>query len=586
MVSTAELASNVAESIDAAVRRYCEDRERDDTKTRGDGFAIWCLTDLFGFERDAAIDALLDGRGDQSIDALADDGNRLIVLQAKYNSHGWSEITKFKEDARRVGSGQSTGLPQRLRPAVARIRDRRENGLPLEYFYITNLKFSGDDHSKLGALESDPQIEAYDLDWICHIFLERQSERPLNAPDRQVHLRPLTPPLPFEQSLIMPVALKEFARFVAEGEQWLFNSNVRQYLTKSKINQGIRDTVEREPSHFWRYNNGVTMVVDEFSDDGDSVALYKPQIVNGCQTSLSIARVASAMTESQRNQLDGSVLVRVIRERSDDERRKITEFTNRQNAVRGKDFFALKDFQHLLKQKIDALGYFYEIQTGSFDFLARSEKEALKGDPRFTHLEWARRDYRIQAIEAAKCYAAAFRSKIAVCYANPGDLAPNGDLYDTIFPADLPDDPEPFLLPFLLMKHAERTLGYGAPKGEAWRRRGRYMFVFALFRTLREALQRANRLEVGDEISPAILREVVAREEITASMVAVNDWVMENFFSDSAVHRLLNDDIFAFLKGPVERKESLEVLDLKISAGLDRAPGRQLVDTLKAALPN
>ncbi|MEZ4553727.1 MAG: AIPR family protein [Dehalococcoidia bacterium] len=586
MVSTAELASNVAESIDAAVRRYCEDRERDDTKTRGDGFAIWCLTDLFGFERDSAIDALLDGRGDQSIDALADDGNRLIVLQAKYNSHDWAEITKFKEDARRVGSGQTSGLPQRLRPAVARIRDRRESGLPLEYYYVTNQKFSGDDQSRLGALEGDPAIGAYDLDWICHIFLERQSERPLNAPSHQVHLKPMTAPLPFEQSLIMPVSLREFARFVADGEQWLFNSNVRQYLAKSKINQGIRDTVEKESSHFWRYNNGVTMVVDEFSYEDDSVALYKPQIVNGCQTSLSIARVAAAMPESQRELLEGSVLVRVIRERSDDERRKITEFTNKQNAVRGKDFFALQDFQHALKQKIDGLGYFYEIQTGSFDFLARSDKEKLKGDPRFTHLEWARRDYRIQAIEAAKCYAAAFRDKIAVCYANPGDLAPSGDLHDTIFPADLPDDPEPFLLPFLLMKHAERTLGYGAPKGEAWRRRGRYMFIFALFRTLREALQRANRLEVGEELSPARLREVVAREEITLGLVALNDRIMENFFSDSAVHKLVNDDIFGFLKGPVERKDSLEVLDLKISAALDSAGGRQLVETLKVALPN
>lgn len=227
----------------------------------------------------------------------------------------------------------------------------------------------------------------------------------------------------------------------------------------------------------------------------DQSCWWKPQIVNGCQTSLSIAKVIADMDERERGAIDGSLLLRIIHEDSDDERRNITQFTNRQNAVRGKDFFALKDFQARLKRRIDALGYFYEIQTGSFDMLLRSAKESLKGDSRFSHLAWARRDFRILAIEAAKCHAAAFRGLISVATRIWGTCAEWRDVRQG-FPGN-PDEPDLFLTPFLLMKHAEASLGYGSTRGDAWRRRGRYVFVWAAFRLLTEALQAANRLDAG-----------------------------------------------------------------------------------------
>lgn len=588
MTTSAERSENLAQSIDSAVKQYCEERGRADTRAKGDGFSIWCLKVVFGFEHDDAVDSLLDGRDDRSIDAVASDGNKLIVLQGKYNSHDWSELTKFRTDAETVLSGSAKELPARLRPAAARLRDQQFAGLPVALYYITNARFTGGDDARIGSLSGDPVVEAWDLDRICDELTERESQRPINAPSHPVRLRPLSI-LPHGDSLLAPVSLIEFSRFVEDGQRWLFDSNVRQYLSRSKINIGIRETVKTHPDQFWRYNNGVTMVVDKFelADDG-SVLLWKPQIVNGCQTSLSIAKVIADMDERERGAIDGSLLLRIIHEDSDDERRNITQFTNRQNAVRGKDFFALKDFQARLKRRIDALGYFYEIQTGSFDMLLRSAKESLKGDSRFSHLAWARRDFRILAIEAAKCHAAAFRGLISVCYSNPGELAPNGEMYDKVFPADLPDEPDLFLTPFLLMKHAEASLGYGSTRGDAWRRRGRYVFVWAAFRLLTEALQAANRLDAGEDLGVgkvALVRAVCTTPDLTDQLVALADRVLDGYFSDSAIFKLINTDIFAFLKGPIEKKDSIEILDMKVRAALDGAAGRHFVESLREAIP-
>ena len=588
MSNTTDRSDNLSQSIASAVTQYCEERGRTDSRAKGDGFTIWCLKVLFGLEHDEAVDCLLDGQNDRSIDAVAFDGNRILVLQGKFNSHEWAELTKYRTDVAAILSGDATALPSRLKPAAAKIRDSKYTGLPVSLYYITNTKFTGGDDARIGSLSGDPAVDALDLDGICDILIERESERPLNAPGKAVTLRPLSV-LPHGDSLLAPIDLLEFARFVESGEKWLFESNVRQYLSKSRINIGIRTTVKDESDHFWRYNNGVTMVVDDFRvlDDG-SISLTKPQIVNGCQTSLAISKVVADMDSQQRQAVRGSLLVRIIRENSDEERKKITQFTNRQNAVRGKDFFALKEFQMRLKKRIDPLGYFYEIQTGSFDIQLRSLKESLKGDSRFNHLGWTRRDYRIQAIEAAKCHAAAFRGYVAVCYSNPGDLAPNGEKYDSVFPSDLPEDPDLFLVPFLLMKHAEHALEYGSTKGEAWRRRGRYLFVWATFRLLTEALQRSGRLDAGAELGvekSALVRSVFTTADVTESVTALSDRVLDSYFSDSVIEKLVNEDIFAFLKGPIEKKEATDILDMKIRRAMEGQQGRQLIELIKATIP-
>lgn len=75
----------------------------------------------------------------------------------------------------------------------------------------------------------------------------------------------------------------------------LLESNVRSFLQiRGKVNKGIRNTIIKEPTKFFAYNNGITCTATSIDVDNDNgVPLLKScvnlQIVNGGQTTASLA---------------------------------------------------------------------------------------------------------------------------------------------------------------------------------------------------------------------------------------------------------------------------------------------------------
>ena len=58
---------------------------------------------------------------------------------------------------------------------------------------------------------------------------------------------------------------------------------------KTTVNKGLRETLQTNPGKFFFYNNGITIVVSDFTELGENmIELFAPQIVNGAQTSNSI----------------------------------------------------------------------------------------------------------------------------------------------------------------------------------------------------------------------------------------------------------------------------------------------------------
>jgi hypothetical protein len=203
-------------------------------------------------------------------------------------------------------------------------------------------------------------------------------------------------------------------------------------------------------------------------------------------------------------------------------------------------------------------------------------------------LRWNRRDYRVQAIEAVKCYSAAFRGRIAVCYSNPGELAPGGDQYDEVFPDDLPNDAEPFLLPFLALKDCEARFKYGT-RSPDFHSRSRYLFVATFFRVLHALLHSAARTD-PESATPSVseipqVREIVAREELAEGLMNLTEETMKGFFRDSWVKKQVGQDIFQFLKGPIEREEPTRIMAEKIDDLLTEQTYKELSGEVARALP-
>ncbi|HEV2890292.1 MAG TPA: AIPR family protein [Frankiaceae bacterium] len=180
-------------------------------------------------------------------------------------------------------------------------------------------------------------------------------------------------------------------RSIADAvDQWrarLFHGNVRYYLRRSnRVNKSMLATLDDEAGRraFWLYNNGLTIVADDFKFEtrGDKRVLVakNPQIVNGAQTS-------SVLRERRAHLLAGDVSVqaRIIAVADDADGRaaleKISEFTNSQSPVRAGDLRSNDRRQRELQRAFGMLPspVFYERRRGEWTSLDAATKGTFGG---------------------------------------------------------------------------------------------------------------------------------------------------------------------------------------------------------------
>lgn len=162
------------------------------------------------------------------------------------------------------------------------------------------------------------------------------------------------------EALICTVLGSDLAKVTnQEPKDAIFDMNVRPfYGTKGKVNSDIYSTCTGKDSYrFWFLNNGVTMVCDEFDliqdPDKTEVKIINAQIVNGCQTTVTIREAFN----SQELKADVRVLLRVYSTDNPKLVEKITLTTNNQNKITSRDLRAndkvQRDVQRLMEEKFE-----------------------------------------------------------------------------------------------------------------------------------------------------------------------------------------------------------------------------------------
>lgn len=95
----------------------------------------------------------------------------------------------------------------------------------------------------------------------------------------------------------------------------VFEGNVRYLYPKSKINDGIKETILNQYSNFHLLNNGITIVCSSCKEHSgsDSLNIIEGNIINGAQTVGTIINTLSNMPEEDlQNYEDGFVFLRII----------------------------------------------------------------------------------------------------------------------------------------------------------------------------------------------------------------------------------------------------------------------------------
>ncbi|MBQ3419416.1 MAG: AIPR family protein [Erysipelotrichaceae bacterium] len=141
----------------------------------------------------------------------------------------------------------------------------------------------------------------------------------------------------------------------------LLEGNVRAFLSnRGKINKGIRETIRKEPTKFFTYNNGIACTASkiELSSDGHKITLIEDlQIINGGQTTASLASAKLKDKLSLDNIFVPMKMTVVKNDDYDTVIQNISRYANSQNKVTEADLFSNHPFHRTfeeLSKKIQA----------------------------------------------------------------------------------------------------------------------------------------------------------------------------------------------------------------------------------------
>ena len=180
----------------------------------------------------------------------------------------------------------------------------------------------------------------------------------------------------------------------------LLELNVRSFLqARGKVNRGLRDTLQKEPSRFLAYNNGISATAEEIElvrlpDGGRGIRSMKGlQVVNGGQTVASIHRAKNRDKIDLSQVFVQAKITRVEADLIDALVPQISRYANTQNRVNEADFSANHPYHVKIQQLSETVWapgeqdrWFYERARGQYQVAKAREGTTPARTRRFNEM--------------------------------------------------------------------------------------------------------------------------------------------------------------------------------------------------------
>jgi hypothetical protein len=165
-----------------------------------------------------------------------------------------------------------------------------------------------------------------------------------------------------KNSYVLLAKLEDYWKFVSDENgnlrRYLFDSNVRDYLGASGVNEDIALSLADEAApDFWWLNNGVTILATNATVPGKTIQLQDIQIVNGLQTTETIFRHFQSGATASR---DRALLVKIIVSSDAQSRDQIIRATNNQSPVEISALHATDKMQRDIEEILERHNWYYE----------------------------------------------------------------------------------------------------------------------------------------------------------------------------------------------------------------------------------
>ena len=553
---------------------------------KGQRFAFKLVTQWLGVNEDDEDLVLCDGTGDGGIDVAylrregvddneldeqVDEGNTWYLIQSKYGSSFNGQETIINEGLKviRTVAGENERLSEQVRQLQGKLATFIENPSErdkLILVFATVQPMEEEDRraiSEIRTLGRQRFPGMFDVEDISLLTVwETREASQLSAMSLRIQGEFVEPSAGLRVGTIPLTSLYQFLREYRDKTgnlDQLYAKNVRQFLGgRRKINKGIAQTLNKEPEMFGLYNNGITIVVSDFSARDGSLTLYDPYVVNGCQTTRTIWDVLeqklnsgssgeSGATSQWRALAERGVVVAKIVKSDSAQISDITRYTNSQNAVREQDFIALRaDFSTWAVEMGSSYGIFLEIQRGGWES-QKAYQNAHPSTRQFTE------DAHANAFDLIKVYGAGWMREPGTAFGKNAPFLPGGRVFNQITSGEDRIGTNDLYVVYQLHKTANQY-EFGRRASQISRRQTRFFYYFVVLDLLRDTLIRGN----FDRSPSALTRSLhtLLQEEnqdafqalLDAAIDAVDDYLSQEHEDSVFKEPEFSGDLNTFLK--------------------------------------
>jgi AIPR protein len=421
---------------------------RDDLEPYGDNaIGLFALALRFNIEDldSVAADAITDGADDKKCDILfVDREERSAVIAQCY----FSKSAKPSAPANKACDLNTAvawllqspidSVPLKLRSEAKELRDAiSTNSIDtLHIWYVHNLPESKNVKRELDVVEaaastalrahftsSNVHVSSCEVGFTLLTEWYSDSLSPILVSDDFEVDVPSGFPMTSDdwEAFVTAVPAEFLHKLYRKYKTKLFSANVRDYLGSRKsdlnINYGIKQTADSDPKNFWVFNNGLTLLVNDFTiqqrKSKSRLSFKGVSIVNGAQTTGAIGSLKKVPSAT------AFVPVRFIKTANSEVVHQIIRYNNSQNKVTAPDFRSTDRIQKRLK-----------------DEMGKIPKAEYEGGRRGGHEDAIRRRANLLPSYTVGQALAAFHGEPIVAYHQKSDIWILDNLYAKYFNDD------------------------------------------------------------------------------------------------------------------------------------------------------
>ena len=544
------------------------------TTELGHRFSRKILGDWLDFNSETEDIIFCDGAGDGGVDiaflVLGDmledgnhEGNTWYLVQSKHGSAFSGSSTILIEGQKVLDNlrGNRPNLSSIGEEVSNRIRNFIANKGPndkLKLVYATHEplneaeKRAADDVRTIGRTHLGDffDIESISIQTIYNRITELQSTVNKTSVQLKASLVPSGDDLWVGSVTLLDLYefLKTYKQCTGDLDQ-LYEKNVRKYLGGGRIvNKGISQTLKSNPEKFGLFNNGITIVAEDVTNNNGQFTIVEPYVVNGCQTTKTIWQVLVEKLDTGASQLSsetqhwkdrlakGIVIVKIVKVGSQNEVEltNITRFTNSQNSVSRQDFIALEgNFRTLASEMASTYQIYLEIHRGGWESQRMLQRHSLNA-PQFTE--------HVNAFDMLKIYGAAWMAEPGIAFGKNPPFAPGGAIFKRIIDSQSFGTEEIYAC-YLLQRIANQ-IKFGRAADKPSRGQTRYLFYYVLTDLIKDILINNSKPHGLKELTEAVIKIFKVETETSNNLINIALNVIDNYLADGTQDSLFTEPEF------------------------------------------